>query len=334
MTTTTASWYHCSVQTISRSANRTAVAAAAYRTATRLSNQELKKSPGIGAAAYATGTRLNDEQSPDQEVTDYTRKRGVATWFIVVPDNAPSWAYDLERLWNEAQAKDSRINSRIARECVLALPGALDAEEREQIARDFAEHLVDRYGVAVTVALHAPSRNGDDRNWHAHVLFTTRRMDENGLGKKTRELDDKVTGPKEITHIRKAAADIINLHLEKAGIDERVDHRSYKARGIDREATVHMGVEASALERRGEKSEMGDKNRKAQEHNRKLEEYDHNIENYTHEYDELVSELAALDAEISQELEKEFSEIETEPEEENKNPHFIEEAEAIVSRSW
>src|SRR5260370_32181294 len=108
-------------------------------------------------------------------------------------------------------------------------------------------------------------------------------MDENGLGKKTRELDDKVTGPKEITHIRKAAADIINLHLEKAGIDERVDHRSYKARDIDREATVHMAVEVSPLERRGEKSEMGDKNSNAREDKRKLDEYHHNIDNYTPE---------------------------------------------------
>ncbi len=321
---TTADWFHCSVEAISRSANRTAIAPAAYRTGTRLRNEELKKSPGIEAAAYRTGTQLADKQTPDPEITDYTRKRGVLTWFIVAPENAPEWAYDLERLWNEAQAKDTRVNSRVARECVLALPDALGPEKREQIVRDFAEHLVDRYGVAATVALHAPSRHGDDRNWHAHVMFTTRRMDENGFGKKTRELDDRVTGPKEIKHIRETAADIINVYLEEAGIDERVDHRSFKDRGIDRKPTEHMGVDASAMERRGERSDIGEKNRQAREHNEKLDAYDHHIQNYQEQLDERMAEIAEIEAEIARELKKEF----LEPEPEIEVPSFPDDREA------
>src|SRR5579885_2185844 len=116
----TASWYHCSVKLISRSSGRTAIAAAAYR----------------------AGARLHDEQL--DQTYDYTRRRGIETSFIVAPDNAPEWAYHLERLWNEAQAKDTRKNSCLARECELALPSVLDATDREQIARNFALHLVER----------------------------------------------------------------------------------------------------------------------------------------------------------------------------------------------
>ena len=192
--TTTASWYHCSVKTIGRSTGRTAVAAAAYR----------------------SGSHLHDDQLG--KTYDYTRKRGIETSFIVAPEHAPQWAFNLERLWNEAQAKDTRINSRLAREVELALPSELDVTDREALARDFALHLVDRYGVVVSVALHEPSRYGDDRNYHAHILFSTRRIDGNGFGAKTRELDSVKTGPEEIEHIREYAATLINAYLEEAGL--------------------------------------------------------------------------------------------------------------------
>jgi hypothetical protein len=105
--TTVANWYHCSVKPVSRMKARTAIA----------------------AAAYQSGTRLRNEQT--QEVSDFTRRRGVETWFVV----APEWAYNLERLWNEAQFKDNRINSRMAREVELALPSSLDATHREALVR-------------------------------------------------------------------------------------------------------------------------------------------------------------------------------------------------------
>lgn len=274
--TITASWYHCSIKLISRSSGRTAVAAAAYR----------------------SGERLHDTQL--DKTYDYTRRGGVQASFIVAPSSAPEWAYDLERLWNEAQARDNRKNSCLARECELALPDSLDETDREALAREFARHLVDRYGVAVSVALHEPSRHGDDRNYHAHIMFTTRRMHENGFGEKTRELDDRIrTGPQEVIHIREYAATLINRYLEDAGLDERVDHRSYEDRGMVQEPTKHLGVEASAMERRGERSELGDQNREIQAHNTEIEE--------------LISDLAALDAEIARETEAEFLPQEPEP---------------------
>lgn len=259
--TRAASWYHCSVKVITRSTGRTAIAAAAYR----------------------SGTRLHDNQL--DKTYDYTRRSGVEASFIVAPENAPAWTYDLETLWNQAQAKDNRVNSCLARECELALPSELDAATREELAREFAEHLADRYGVAVSVALHEPSRHGDERNYHAHIMFTTRRMDAEGLGKKTRQLDERKTGAGEIEHIREYTASLINSYLEDAGSDERVDHRSFKDRGIEQTPTGHLGVEATSLERRGEQSRIGDENRATSKHNRNL--------------DGLVNERAALDAEIA-----------------------------------
>ncbi len=230
----TASWYHCCVKTVSRSNGRTAVAAAAYRSGGILYDSQLNKT------------------------YDYTRKRGVESTFIVVPENAPEWASNLEALWNEAQAKDNRVNSRMAREVELALPDGLDVADREALVRDFSNHLVERYGVAVSAALHEPSRYGDERNYHAHILFTTRRIDEDGFGEKTRELDSLKTGPEEIEHLREYAATLINTYLEDAGLDERVDHRSFEDRGLPYEPTNHMGVEATAMERREEESRIGD----------------------------------------------------------------------------
>jgi hypothetical protein len=156
----TASWYHCAIDPMSRSDGRSAVAAAAYR----------------------FGMSLHDER---YAVThDYTRRRGVECAFMVAPADAPAWAHDPESLWNEAEHAEKRSNSRIAREAELALPSFLPADERRSIVQEFAEELVARYGVAVSAAMHAPSRTGDQRNYHAHIMFTTREMTPEGLGKK------------------------------------------------------------------------------------------------------------------------------------------------------
>ncbi len=233
----TASWYHCSLKPVSRSAGRSVVAAAAYR----------------------LGECLNDERYAT--VHDYTRRRGVEATFTVAPLDAPEWAHNPESLWNAAERAEKRINSTLGREIELALPSLLSPEERQRITEKFAAELVERYHVAVSVAIHAPGGKGDDRNHHAHILFTTREMTPEGLGKKTRVLDDRKTGPQEVVKLRELAADIINESLAAAHSDIRVDHRSFKERGIDKEPTTHLGPAASEMERRGEPSERGDMNR-------------------------------------------------------------------------
>ena len=244
----TASWYHCSVKPVSRSAGRSVVAAAAYR----------------------LGERLQDERY--QTVHDYTRRRGVECTFTVAPVDAPAWSHDAQALWNAAERAETRKNSTLARDVELALPSLLEPSDRQRIAEQFAAALVERYNVVVSVAIHQPSRDGDERNHHAHILFTTREMTSEGLGKKTRILDDRKTGPQEVTKLRELAADIINEHLAAANAYIRVDHRSFKDRGIEREPTTHLGPAATEMERRGEQSERGDVNRDAAQGNRETEQ--------------------------------------------------------------
>lgn len=245
----TASWYHCSLKPVSRSAGRSVVAAAAYR----------------------LGQCLHDER---YDIThDYTRRSGVESAFTALPIDSPEWARIPERLWNAAEQAEKRINSTLAREVELALPAFLSPDERRGIAEAYARELVERYNVAVSVAIHQPGK-GDDRNYHAHILFTTREMTPDGLGKKTRILDDRKTGPQEVQKLRELAADIINQSLSAAHSDIRVDHRSFKERGIEREPTTHLGPSASEMERRGEPSSRGDINREAAQTNELMETRD------------------------------------------------------------
>lgn len=264
---TIANWFHAPVKTISRSNGRSATASAAYRLAARIEDERV------------------------QIVHDYRAKGGVVTSFTVAPKDAPAWALEPERLWNAAELAERRRNSTLAREIELALPASVDAETRLSITEAVAAELVNRYQVAVSAAIHLPSTDGDDRNHHAHIMFTTREMTAEGLGAKTRVLDDQKTGPQEVRYLRAFVCDVINDALEEAGSDERVDHRSYAERGIDQEPTTHLGPRATEMERRGVPSDLGDQNREVQTRNKERSQLD-----------ELVDELAALDREIAREI--------------------------------
>lgn len=232
--------YHLSVKTIKRSAGRSATAAAAYRSASVIAC---------------------DREGREH---DYTAKRGVEACFILAPDDAPSWVQDRAALWNAAEARETRSNSVTAREWELALPSELSDAARIDIARAFAQALVERYGVAADVAIHAPHCEGDQRNHHAHILTTTRVLSADGLTDKTRTLDAASTGGPEIEAMRGYWAELQNHALELAGQEERVDHRSLevqreealslgdtlKAEELDREPELKLGPAANAIERR------------------------------------------------------------------------------------
>ncbi|SHF68404.1 plasmid mobilization system relaxase [Litoreibacter ascidiaceicola] len=232
--------YHLSVKTIKRSAGRSATAAAAYRVGERIECQR------------------------EGRVHDYTRKQGIEETFILTPKDAPDWASDRSRLWNEAEASETRRNSVTAREWELALPSEISAEDRSQITRQFAEELVSRYGVAVDVAIHAPHREGDQRNHHAHVLTSTRKLEAEGFTAKTRVLDSAKTGGVEIEQMRGLWAELQNRALERVGEVERVDHRSLEkqretaldrgdkltAEELDRDPELKLGPAANSMERR------------------------------------------------------------------------------------
>jgi len=221
--------YHLSVATISRAAGRSATAAAAYRAAERIDCER------------------------EGRCHDYTRKSGVEYAEIIAPENAPDWVTDRAALWNGAEASENRKNSVVAREWRVALPDELSPEDRRELALDFAHALVERFGVAADVAIHAPHREGDARNHHAHILTTTRRIGPEGFTEKTRELDDRTRGSVEIEAMREDWADRQNGALDRAGSVERVDHRSLEAQREKAEAerdVAMAGIETADPEDR------------------------------------------------------------------------------------
>lgn len=185
MSKSLATWFTPSLQTISRSAGRSAVAAAAYRACVKLIDQ-------------TTGL-----------IHDYTRKKGHVETILI-------GASDISELWNRAEAAENRKNSTVARELMLPLPDEWTNDERRECVRDIAQHLRDTYGVAAAGSIHAANRH--NRNGHCHLMFTTRVVDDDGnFGKKTRILDDMKTG--EVKRLREAICKIINDHAEKLGSD-------------------------------------------------------------------------------------------------------------------
>lgn len=225
-----------------------------------------------GAAAYRAGLRIQDERTGTAH--DYTRRKGVVSVLTLSPDDAPEWASDPAALWNAAERAEGRRNSCVARELEVALPTELNPYQREALARDIGLMLVERYGVAVLVAVHEPSQAGDDRNHHVHLLFSTRVLGPDGFGAKTTVLDDRKTGRDEVRHVRAEVARLTNQHLAAAGVAQRVDHRSLRdqatsaaRRGdtawvarLARTPQIHRGKSATALERRGLRTERGGKN--------------------------------------------------------------------------
>ena len=126
--------FHLSVKTISRSAGRTATAAAAYR----------------------AGARITDERTG--EIHDYGRKRGIESATLIVPDNAPEWARDRHLLWNAAEQAERRRNSTVAREFEIALPAELSPEGRAELAHDFARRIVKTHRCAADVCIQRSPR--------------------------------------------------------------------------------------------------------------------------------------------------------------------------------
>lgn len=233
-----------------------------------LSAKPVQRSHGrssTAAAAYRSGESISDQRTG--EVHDYTRKQGVEHSEIITPGNE---IIAREKLWNAAEAAEKRKDGTPAREYEIALPNELTAEQRKELAQKFAIHLAKRYGCAVDLSIHAPGKEGDHRNHHAHILCTTRRFEGGKLGAKCDvELSDKDRAKKglpgrkaELDTTRATWAWLTNQALARAGLAAiHVSHKSLEARGIDREPTTHLGPTATAMERRGVRTDRGDLNR-------------------------------------------------------------------------
>ena len=307
--------YHLEAKMVSRGAGRSAVAAAAYLSCSRLLNEY------------------------DGVQHDYTRKQGLVWQQVFLPVSAPAEWQNREILWNAVEENEKTKDSRLAREFVVALPIELSKAQWERLLSDFISDTFVSDGMCADVAIHDPYPPG--HNPHAHILLTVRRLDEKGkwqcktekeylcvkngkeqgftaaefkqakddgwekqyqykVGKKKvymtssaaqvqgyervskypkstkygrqNPISERWNSDEQLVLWRKAWADMTNLHLEKAGRAERIDHRSHAERGLDEQPTVHEGVVSRALEKKGIVSDRCELNRQIKADNALLRE--------------------------------------------------------------
>ena len=249
----------------------------------------------VACAAYRAGDVLDDAKYG--KTHDYSKKSGVMSSDIVLPFSlkALGVSVDRETLWNTAEAAETRSDSRVAREWLINLPHELSEEERHSLAINFAQKLCDDMDVIADVCIHRPvmklpfdpnvppsskylregEENPDPRNFHAHILVTTRAPT---IGpNKTLAFDPKLKTPFEWSNKKRKAHDLPSSMQEIKRIREMwvdtankvlaeyhlplMDARSYKDQGLDQQPTIKMGVEATAMERRGITTEKGNTNR-------------------------------------------------------------------------
>ena len=260
--------YHCTVKIFQRSKGRSAVAGAAYRSGTKLTNEW------------------------DGQTHDFTRKRGIVHTEIMLPPHAPPEFQDRSTLWNSVEQIEKAKDSQLAREVEVALPVELTPEQQLALVRSFVkDNFVDK-GMCADFAIH----DKGDGNPHAHIMLTIRPLKESGeWGAKCRKVYDldecgqRIPDGKggwknhredttdwndkgNVELWRKEWADYANRALIAANHRELVDHRSYKRQGIDKIPTVHMGVAASQMEKRGIQTEKGNVNRQITADNKLLKE--------------------------------------------------------------
>ena len=191
------------------------------------------------------GERIEDHRTG--LTFDYRARNGVDHVETLAPANAPAWVQDRAALWNAVEAAETRKNSQVAREIRVALPAELDHGQRVELVREFCQREFVARGMVADIALHAPGREGDDRNHHAHILLTTREIGPEGFGAKNRDWN----AVEMLEEWREAWARDSNRALERCGHDERIDHRTLEAQRIEasaRATAAHdRGDEAEAL---------------------------------------------------------------------------------------
>ena len=260
--------YHCSIKIVSRGKGKSAVAAAAYRSGEKLTNEW------------------------DGLTHDYTKKGGVVHSEILLPAHTPPAFSDRSILWNSVELSEKSNNAQLAREVEIALPVELSREEQTRLVREYCSSQFVSKGMIADFNLHDTGGG----NPHAHILLTMRPLDENGAwlpkskkeyvldengekirlpsGRyKTRKVDLVDWNNRENAEVwRRAWADLANEFLAQNNRPERIDHRSYERQGIEQIPTVHVGVSATQMEKKGIVTERGELNRNIKAANRILRE--------------------------------------------------------------
>ena len=265
--------YHCSIKIISRGKGKSAVASSAYRSGERMENEY------------------------DGVVHDFTKKGGIVHTEVLLPVHAPFEFANRSVLWNSVEKIEKAKNSQLAREIELALPIELNREQQIALVREYVQQNFVSVGMCADIAIH----DKEDGNPHAHIMLTMRPLEQNGeWGAKSRKeyildkngerikLKNGTFKSRKVNTVdwnnqenaelwRQAWAELTNHYLEKQNFLERIDHRSYQRQGIEHIPTIHMGVSATQMERKGIVTEKGNRNREIREQNRLLKEVSQRI---------------------------------------------------------
>jgi hypothetical protein len=231
-----------------------------------------KGQSAVHTAAYNARDQLYRE-ADGQTTKDYGRYGAALFTGIFAPTGAPDWARDRQELWNRAEAAErQKANGQPARNMFVAFPHELNQQQREWLIKDFVREQFARKGMIADVAIHAPDERGDERNYHAHILLTMRKLDGDEFAKtKCREWN----GKEQLNEWREQWAEKGARALSRAGYEIEAErwrhghktleqqHAAALARGDKefaeriegREATIHKGAKITAMERRGEPSE-------------------------------------------------------------------------------
>ena len=250
-----------------------------------------KGKSAVASAAYISGEKIKNEW--DGVTHDYTKKQGVISKEIFLPNHAPKEYKDRKTLWNSVELFEKNSNAQLARNFIISLPKELSIEENKKMIEEFVQKNFVKEGMIVDLAIHDESREGN-KNIHAHIMTIVRPINEDGTwGQKSKKeyiLDEKgekilnkngkpKTRKVELTSWndkgnvekwRENFSDLCNKYLERAGAEKRVDHRSFKRQGIKQIPTIHLGASASAMERKGIRTEKGDINREIKKQNELL----------------------------------------------------------------
>ena len=226
--------YHFSVQVIGRAAGRSAVAASAYRSASRLRDDRLERSH------------------------DFSGKRGVVHSEVLLPENAPGQWSDREKLWNDVEAFEKRKDAQLCREVEFALPREMTERQGIELARDFAQSEFVDQGMIADVNVHWDIGEDGMPKPHAHVMLTMRSVDQNGFGQKVRDWNRTEM----VERWRERWADHVNERLAELDIDARIDHRSLEAQGIGLESQTKIGASAQRIEAAGLEADRAEDHRR------------------------------------------------------------------------
>ncbi|HGD3000183.1 TPA: MobQ family relaxase [Streptococcus agalactiae] len=261
-----------------------------------------KGKSAVASAAYISGEKIKNEW--DGVTHDYTKKQGVISKEIFLPDHAPKEYKDRKTLWNSVELFEKNSNAQLARNFIISLPKELSIEENKKMLEEYIQTNFVKEGMIVDLAIHDESREGN-QNIHAHIMTIVRPINEDGTwGQKSKKeyiLDEKgekilnkngkpKTRKIELTtwndkgnveKWRENFSDLCNGYLVKNKIEKRVDHRSFKRQGIKQIPTIHLGASASAMERKGIRTEKGDINREIKKQNELLKNIGNEIKKIT-----------------------------------------------------